>query len=388
MLIPYNTDAPLYHLPWATGGTIVANILVFVLQLIIPGLTETFLLQNGTFNPLQWLTCCYLHADPFHLIGNMLFLYIFGMIVEGKVGWWRFLLIYNGCGIVCSILVVIAMLFSDSPGALGASGAIFGLMAIALIWAPENEISFKFVYMLFLFPNVFSFDLSVMVTCFFYIGLNFVLAAFSMFQMSSEVIHLLGVLPGVATAFGMLILRRVNCDGYDLLSLWQGKWGQRQLTVEEENELAERRQEAARQKREELESGLAMVGHYIDKGHFAMAWKRFEPLTRSCPDLVLTESWLVKLINGLEKQSKQAKLYRKLLRYYIDHYESLKAPVTLKLARLILKQDEQPRKALRLLRALPEDSLLAAHRKALDQLTQLARQQIASGAIEVQTDDE
>ena len=87
-IIPTGTDAPIYHLPIVTGLTIAANVVVFVFQLLNPGLTEMFWLEFGTFRPHTWLTAAYLHADFGHLFGNMVFLFIYGLIVEGKVGWW------------------------------------------------------------------------------------------------------------------------------------------------------------------------------------------------------------------------------------------------------------------------------------------------------------
>ena len=71
VILPTGTDAPIYHLPIVTGLTIAVNVAVFVLQLLIPGLTETFLLEFGTFRPHTWLTAAYLHADFGHLFGNM-----------------------------------------------------------------------------------------------------------------------------------------------------------------------------------------------------------------------------------------------------------------------------------------------------------------------------
>src|SRR5688572_9956557 len=101
MLIPYNTDAPIYHWPYATLGTIIVNLLIsFGLVGASEGSAEWiyghFILQYGHWNPIQWLTSNYLHAGFAHVLGNMVVLWGIGIIVEGKVGWWRFLLIYNG----------------------------------------------------------------------------------------------------------------------------------------------------------------------------------------------------------------------------------------------------------------------------------------------------
>ena len=139
MILPLTTDAPIYHWPIATVGTIVANTLIFLFVLMLPEepqdvVVSWLVLTFGNFNPITWLTCNYMHADIFHLLGNMIFLWVFGLIVEGKIGWWKFLLIYNVTGIVFGLVLQILTLPFDEGGALGASAAIFGLMAMVLLW--------------------------------------------------------------------------------------------------------------------------------------------------------------------------------------------------------------------------------------------------------------
>ena len=129
IIIPTGTDAPIYHLPIMTGVTIAVNVLVGIIQLLVPGFTEQFMITYGNFHPYTWLTAAYLHADFGHLFGNMIFLFIYGVIVEGKVGWWRFALIYNASAILASMMIAILTIFGTG-GALGASCAIYSMMAI------------------------------------------------------------------------------------------------------------------------------------------------------------------------------------------------------------------------------------------------------------------
>ena len=61
MLIPYNTDAPIYHWPFATLGTIIVNALFFLTIAAMPEERQDwvynhFMLVYGAWNPLQWLT--------------------------------------------------------------------------------------------------------------------------------------------------------------------------------------------------------------------------------------------------------------------------------------------------------------------------------------------
>ena len=96
-LIPINTDAPLYHFPYATIGLIFANVVCFAATgfALKPDRLEPWLLQYGEgLNPLEWIPAAFAHGGFMHLIGNMFFLWGFGLVVEGKLGWKRFIPLY------------------------------------------------------------------------------------------------------------------------------------------------------------------------------------------------------------------------------------------------------------------------------------------------------
>lgn len=110
MIIPYSTDAPIYHFPWMTIVLIVVNCITFVLT-AMGWRSEGWLLTYGNgLHPLEWVAYNFLHFGPFHLIGNMFFLWAFGIVVEGKLGWWKYLLLYMGIGVLGGVLIQTAML--------------------------------------------------------------------------------------------------------------------------------------------------------------------------------------------------------------------------------------------------------------------------------------
>src|SRR5262245_43514925 len=104
MLFPVQTDAPIYHWPWATLGLIIGNVFTFVLTGFGHGiLAPYFALAYGHgLYPAQWFLCIFYHLDVWHLIVNMIFLWGFGIIIEGKLGWQRFLMVYFGIGVLHS----------------------------------------------------------------------------------------------------------------------------------------------------------------------------------------------------------------------------------------------------------------------------------------------
>ena len=80
---------------------------VFVLQLIIPGFTETLLLSSEAWSrPWQFLTAIFLHGGVGHLLYNLLALGLFGSILEKLVGGRRFLLVFFVSGILANLFSV------------------------------------------------------------------------------------------------------------------------------------------------------------------------------------------------------------------------------------------------------------------------------------------
>jgi membrane associated rhomboid family serine protease len=100
----------------------------------------------------------WLHAGILHLLGNMLFLWIFGNAVCAKIGNFRYFPIYVALGLLAGIS---QMIFVGGSG-LGASGAINGIVGMFLVFFPENEITcyFVFFFPLLIRPYVKEFCLS------------------------------------------------------------------------------------------------------------------------------------------------------------------------------------------------------------------------------------
>ncbi len=117
---------------------IVVCIIVFFLQKLIPGFTESFLLIPELVFQRPWtiITSMFLHANISHLFFNMMVLFFFGPILEKKINSINFLIVYFGAGIFAAIG---HMVVSTSP-VLGASGAIYGIFACLAIMMPELRV--------------------------------------------------------------------------------------------------------------------------------------------------------------------------------------------------------------------------------------------------------
>jgi membrane associated rhomboid family serine protease len=119
-MIPLSTDAPIYHYPFATIAMIVVNVFAFVASGVVmdPEGIEPWALSHGEgLHPVEWVTSNFIHGGFGHLIGNMIFVWGFGLVVEGKLGWWKYLLVYLGIGVTQCALEQTFMLGYDGEAA-------------------------------------------------------------------------------------------------------------------------------------------------------------------------------------------------------------------------------------------------------------------------------
>lgn len=163
------------YLPWrrnasVTGVISVSIIIVFIAQILlssdmvydVPLLSSIdkapaydIYLDIG-FHPksivedhavYQFITSTYLHANFMHLIFNFIGLFLIGVQLEKKIGWYRFLILYFGSGIIAGALVLMISPFNvvghsmDIPS-IGASGCIFGIIGGYWFMYPKDKLFF------------------------------------------------------------------------------------------------------------------------------------------------------------------------------------------------------------------------------------------------------
>ncbi len=95
--------------------------------------------DNEPINQLTPLTSMFLHGGWGHLLGNALFLWVFGKNVEDSMGRFRFLLFYLTCGLAAAGLQVVVHPASPVP-MVGASGAISGMLGAYLVLYPRVRV--------------------------------------------------------------------------------------------------------------------------------------------------------------------------------------------------------------------------------------------------------
>lgn len=141
MFFPFNVDVPMERIPivnWVLVGVTVM-ISMMILNAEPEGLIKLlFLFRGADFSITQLPGHTLVHADMMHLLGNMIFLFCFGNAINAKFGHVTFVVFYFAMGIITAMAW---LLFGTGDAAVGASGAIMGVVGAFLILYPKNEVS-------------------------------------------------------------------------------------------------------------------------------------------------------------------------------------------------------------------------------------------------------
>jgi membrane associated rhomboid family serine protease len=143
-MIPLRSSERVYSRTVVTGTLIAVNVVIFLYQNTLSTyrlnqFVETWGIVPDDLHLISLFTSMFLHGGWLHLLGNMLFLWVFGRNLEDLIGGSRFLVFYLLCGLVSAVVQVIANAHSPVP-TIGASGAIAGVMGAYLIKFPRSQI--------------------------------------------------------------------------------------------------------------------------------------------------------------------------------------------------------------------------------------------------------
>lgn len=156
-MIPLHDKNPTYSRPVVTLALVGINALIFLLELLlgetgqqrlfftlgmVPARVSLFpaspeVSAVDAFLPL--LTSMFLHGGFLHIIGNMWFLWVFGDNIEDRMGHGRFVLFYLLCGVLAGLTHVV-MNWNSMVPAIGASGAVSGIMGAYLMLFPGSRV--------------------------------------------------------------------------------------------------------------------------------------------------------------------------------------------------------------------------------------------------------
>lgn len=172
-MLPLNDTEPNRYpgVPFMVSCIIFVNLIIFLITMRLDYLEKraiyvmfgtmpylVFTQQGG--GALSSITSMFLHADFWHIFGNMQALWVFGRRVENACGSWRFLLFYLTCGIVAdftsSIIHALAGVNLEIPS-IGASGALFGIMGAYMLLFYHGRIRVLIIWFVPMFPKMRAF---------------------------------------------------------------------------------------------------------------------------------------------------------------------------------------------------------------------------------------
>lgn len=230
--IPIRTDNRLSRRPWVNYALIAANVLIFLFFYrgegpgsLAYGRAGRFFLDPDYPRMEQFFGSLFLHGGWGHLIGNMLFLYVFGNAVNDRFGHVGYIAFYLAGGVVAGVGYI--LLGAQNP-ALGASGAIAAVTGCYLVLFPRVRVTCIWWFWVIIPLEVSS--LYVIGAYFVYDALMTVTRTGGGVAYSA---HMCGSLYGMTLAAGLLVAGLLPRDVYDLPSLirtWRRRQSYRRMT--------------------------------------------------------------------------------------------------------------------------------------------------------------
>ncbi|MDR4495914.1 MAG: rhomboid family intramembrane serine protease [Nitrospirales bacterium] len=157
-MIPFKDDNPTKTTPYMTWTYIALCVLVFLYEVSLPPrMNEAFVYMYGAIPAVVFgyaqlptdmvmlpaygtlISSMFLHGGWMHLIGNMLYLWIFGDNVEDVMGHGKFIVFYVVCGVLAALSHALIDPHSNIP-MVGASGAISGILGAYLLLYPHARV--------------------------------------------------------------------------------------------------------------------------------------------------------------------------------------------------------------------------------------------------------
>ncbi|PYT11877.1 MAG: DUF1751 domain-containing protein [Acidobacteria bacterium] len=195
-------------MPRGIKWLLIVNVAIFLLQYFGRGTRVDEFLSYFALYPAavvklffvwQLATYMFLHGGIWHLLWNMLALWMFGSELEQVWGMRRFLRFYFFCGVGAGVCVVLANYLFGDPGVatIGSSGAIYGILLVSAVLWPDRIILFSF-----LFPIKMKYFVMI-------VGAIAFLGTFNVHSGVSDVAHLSGML------FGYIFLKFPKTQGFD-----------------------------------------------------------------------------------------------------------------------------------------------------------------------------
>lgn len=232
LIIPIKTDSPVRRRPYVNHALIAANILIYLVTDVFGSLggntfgeeiKRRFLLFPDDLALSQFFTYQFLHGGIEHLLGNMLFLWIFGNSVNSKMGNIAYLFFYLAAGVFAGLGFAMT---SQSP-CLGASGAIAGVTTAFLVLFPRSQVTT--FYWIWFYIGTWRLRALLLIGLKIIMWDNILAPSFSAGEFEGVAVsaHIAGYIFGFVVCLPLLLIRALPRDQFDILALFK-RFHQRQ----------------------------------------------------------------------------------------------------------------------------------------------------------------
>ena len=233
MIIPLGTDSRLRHTPYMNWALIAVNVFGFVVLQHLQHVHGRWVLDLSHVDELTtsqfdlsprlpklyaFITYAFMHASWFHLIGNMLFLYIFGNNVNDKMGHIGYLGFYLAGAVFAGIAYVLMQ--SGFAPVIGASGAIAAVTGAYLVLFPRSNV--RIFYFWYLFGE---YEIPGFWFILFFFGQD-VLLNFAGNTQVAHIAHIGGTIFGFFISLALLGLQLLPRDQFDMVAILK-QWNRR-----------------------------------------------------------------------------------------------------------------------------------------------------------------
>ncbi len=293
-----------------------------------------FMIDPQALTLSQFFTYQFLHGDFWHLLGNMLFLWVFGNSVNAKMGQVAYLCFYLACGVFAGVGFALT---SDSP-CLGASGSIAGITTAFLVLFPRSNVTV--FYWLWLYIGTMQIQALLL------IGLKVILwdniisprltGGYEYTQVAYSA-HIAGYVFGFVWCLLMLLVRALPRDQYDILAVIRRAYQRHQFRTAMTNPDTAAQAQFGRVARPVSQWGapeafvspvepndditrLRMeIGELMAQRNYAAATEKYEELVTRDPQQCLSRRHMLDIANQLmtmNRYPQAASAYEKYLRAY------------------------------------------------------------------------
>jgi hypothetical protein len=318
---------------------------------------------------------------------------------------------YLAIGTLHGASVQTLLLHSGLDGhAVGASAVVYGLLAACMIWAPRNELSCTIILPVGFRILVFQKEFYYTTVALFYVGEQVLGLVFRGGVMGGVVVtemgHLSGATWGALIAVLLLKLRWVDCEGWDVFSLWAKRkqlareWKARgeRLDRQKDSLRESLRSEAKARKKagrnaageepnpeERARSAVKRVLTLVERGDVDSALMAYEKASRALPYWP-AQGDLYEIIKAFHARGSVVDSVG-LMRDHCRRFPAVSDKMRLKLAQILIRDRQRPIAALKVLDEIPPGSLSPDLEKSRQALARQAARMQEEGVLELEGDD-